>query len=30
MRNKIDDQYAEFASEAEKEKLKAKLEAIEV
>jgi heat shock 70kDa protein 4 len=30
MRNKIDDQYAEFASESEKEKLKAKLEAIEV
>jgi len=30
MRNKIDDQYAEFASEAEKEKLKAKLEAAEV
>jgi heat shock 70kDa protein 4 len=30
MRNKIDDQYAEFASETEKEKLKAKLEAIEV
>jgi heat shock protein 4 len=30
MRNKIDDQYAEFASEAEKEKLKAKLEAVEV
>jgi heat shock 70kDa protein 4 len=29
MRNKIDDQYAEFANEAEKEKLKAKLEAIE-
>lgn len=30
MRNKIDDQYAEFASESEKEKLKAKLEATEV
>lgn len=30
MRNKIDDQYTEFASESEKEKLKAKLEAIEV
>jgi heat shock protein 4 len=30
MRNKIDDQYSEFASEAEKEKLKAKLEASEV
>ncbi|RDW92145.1 putative heat shock protein Hsp88 [Coleophoma crateriformis] len=29
MRNKIDDQYADFASEAEKEKLKAKLEASE-
>ncbi|KAH8804818.1 heat shock protein 70 family [Xylogone sp. PMI_703] len=29
MRNKIDDQYAEFASEEEKEKLKAKLEASE-
>lgn len=29
MRNKIDDQYAEFASEDEKTKLKAKLEAIE-
>jgi heat shock protein 4 len=30
MRNKIDDQYAEFASEDEKTKLKAKLEASEV
>jgi heat shock protein 4 len=30
MRNKIDDQYADFASEEEKEKLKAKLEASEV
>ena len=30
MRNKIDDQYAEFASESEKEKLKAKLETVEV
>lgn len=30
MRNKIDDQYAEFASESEKEKLKSKLEATEV
>ena len=30
MRNKIDDQYAEFASEEEKTKLKAKLEASEV
>ena len=30
MRNKIDDQYAEFASEDEKSKLKAKLEASEV
>jgi heat shock protein 4 len=30
MRNKIDDQYAAFASESEKEKLKAKLEASEV
>jgi heat shock protein 4 len=30
MRNKIDDQYAEFASEDEKAKLKAKLEASEV
>jgi heat shock protein 4 len=30
MRNKIDDQYAEFASDSEKEKLKAKLEASEV
>lgn len=30
MRNKIDDQYAEFASDDEKEKLKAKLEAAEV
>lgn len=30
MRNKIDDQYADFASESEKEKLKAKLEASEV
>lgn len=30
MRNKIDDQYAEFASDEEKEKLKAKLEASEV
>lgn len=30
MRNKIDDQYAEFANEEEKEKLKAKLEASEV
>lgn len=30
MRNKIDEQYAEFASDAEKEKLKAKLEATEV
>lgn len=30
MRNKIDDQYAEFASDAEKDKLKAKLEASEV
>lgn len=30
MRNKIDDQYSEFASESEKEKLKAKLEVIEV
>ncbi|RAL66124.1 hypothetical protein DID88_005795 [Monilinia fructigena] len=29
MRNKIDDQYAEFASDEEKEKLKAKLEASE-
>lgn len=29
MRNKIDDQYSSFASEAEKEKLKAKLEASE-
>ncbi|PQE33262.1 putative heat shock Hsp88 protein [Rutstroemia sp. NJR-2017a WRK4] len=29
MRNKIDDQYADFASEEEKEKLKAKLEASE-
>ncbi|QSZ33923.1 hypothetical protein DSL72_005502 [Monilinia vaccinii-corymbosi] len=29
MRNKIDDQYAEFASDEEKEKLKAKLEACE-
>lgn len=30
MRNKIDDQYADFASEDEKTKLKAKLEASEV
>ncbi len=30
LRNKIDEQYAEFASESEKEKLKAKLEASEV
>ena len=30
MRNKIDDQYAEFASDAEKTKLKEKLEASEV
>jgi heat shock protein 4 len=30
LRNKIDDQYAEFASDSEKEKLKAKLEQIEV
>ena len=30
MRNKIDDQYAEFASDDEKTKLKAKLEASEV
>jgi heat shock protein 4 len=30
MRNKIDDLYSEFASESEKEKLKAKLEASEV
>lgn len=30
MRNKIDDQYAEFASDEEKEKVKAKLEATEV
>jgi heat shock protein 4 len=30
MRNKIDDQYSEFASEDEKTKLKAKLEASEV
>lgn len=30
MRNKIDDQYADFASDAEKEKVKAKLEASEV
>jgi heat shock protein 4 len=30
MRNKIDEQYAEFASDAEKEKLRAKLEATEV
>lgn len=30
MRNKIDDQYADFASDEEKEKLKAKLEASEV
>lgn len=30
MRNKIDDQYAEFASEDEKTKLKAKLETSEV
>lgn len=30
MRNKIDDQYSEFASDAEKEKLKAKLETAEV
>jgi heat shock protein 4 len=30
MRNKIDDQYSEFASEEEKTKLKAKLEASEV
>lgn len=30
MRNKIDEQYADFASESEKDKLKAKLEASEV
>lgn len=30
MRNKIDDQYSEFASDAEKTKLKEKLEASEV
>lgn len=30
MRNKIDDQYAEFASDSEKEMLKAKLETVEV
>jgi len=30
MRNKIDDQYADFASESEKTKLKEKLEASEV
>jgi heat shock protein 4 len=30
MRNKIDDQYSEFASEDEKTKLKAKLETVEV
>ena len=30
MRNKIDDQYSEFASEEEKEKVKAKLESTEV
>jgi len=30
MRNKIDDQYSEFASEDEKTKLKAKLETMEV
>lgn len=30
LRNKIDDQYADFASEEEKEKLRAKLEAAEV
>jgi heat shock protein 4 len=30
MRNKIDDQYSEFASDAEKAKLKEKLEASEV
>jgi heat shock protein 4 len=30
MRNKIDDQYSEFASEEEKTKLKAKLESSEV
>jgi heat shock protein 4 len=30
MRNKIDDQYSEFASDDEKTKLKAKLETVEV
>ncbi len=30
MRNKIDDQYSEFASDDEKAKLKAKLETVEV